>query len=289
MIPSGSATFLLAAADPLVDAQQKTLTFVQSAIDYLERHSPEYAMCLAVLVVGYFMTRWVGLAVTHALERQALEPPVRQLMVRVTRLLVFGLFVVIALGAAGFNVLTLVAGIGVVGVGVGFAMQGLLSNIVAGLAIIFTKPFRVGEYIEILGVQGQVLQIELVSTTLEHTDASLVVIPNHKIMGEILHNYKTTRQISLAVGVGYTTDLANAQAVIAGLLAANPRVLKNPAPTVTIETLGDSAITISIKPWVKLADVGPAQLELNAAIVNEFRANAIDIPFPQREIRVINK
>ena len=104
-----------------------------------------------------------------------------------------------------------------------------------------------------------------------------------------MHNYGTTRQLSLSVGVGYTTDLNQAQALVASILAANPRVLKNPAPAVTIDNLGDSAIILSIKPWVRLADVGPAQMELNAAIVSQFRAHAIEIPFPQREIRVINK
>lgn len=289
MNPTLSAAFLLAAAGPLGEAQDKAATLLDKILDYLKIHSPEYLMGLAVLAVGFILTRWVGAIVARALERQALEPPVRLLMVRISRLLVFGLSAVVALGAAGFNVLTLVAGVGVIGVGVGFAMQGLLGNMVAGLAIIFTKPYRVGEYIEILGVQGQVSQIELVSTTLTHADGSLVVVPNHKIIGEILHNYGTTRQLSLSVGVGYRTDLNQAQALVAGILAGNPRVLKSPAPAVTIDNLGDSAITLSIKPWVKLEDVGQAQMELNAAIVSRFRAHAIEIPFPQREIRVINQ
>ena len=205
------------------------------------------------------------------------------------RLVVLALTLVIALGAAGFQITALVAGVGVVGVGIGLGMQGLLSNVVAGLTIIFTKPFRVGEYIEILGVQGLVMRIDLVSTTLQHGDASRVVIPNHKIIGEILHNFGTTRQLDLSVGVGYNADLKQVQALVAAVLEANPHVLKNPAPVVTISALGDSSVNVSIKPWAKLEDVGLATSELNAEILERFRASRVEIPFPQREIRIIKE
>src|SRR5438093_9240740 len=122
------------------------------------------------------------------------------------------------------EVTPLVASIGVAGVGIGLAMQGVLSNMVCGLAIIFLKPFRVGEYIELLGVHGQVTAIELFSTTLAHPDRSRVVIPNRKIVGEVLHNYGTIRQLDLSVGVAYQTNIKEALATLCELVAQNPRV-----------------------------------------------------------------
>jgi small conductance mechanosensitive channel len=163
-----------------------------------------------------------------------------------------------------------------------------LSNLVAGLTIIFTKPFRVGEYVAMLNVQGQVTTVELFSTTLVHPDLSRVVIPNRKIVGEILHNYGHIRQLDLSVGVAYGTDLNNALAIVRAVLAQNPRVLKDPEPAVGVALLADSSISLAIKPWTKVDDFLPASAEINQAIAESFRAGKIEIPFPQREVRLLN-
>jgi small conductance mechanosensitive channel len=168
------------------------------------------------------------------------------------------------------------------------ALQGVLSNLVAGLLIIFTKPFRVGEYVELLGVEGQVTTIALFSTTLQHADRSKVVIPNRKIVGEVLHNYGTIRQLSLSVGVSYDTNVTAAITVIREILAQNPRVLKDPAAGVGVTSLADSSVNIAIMPWTSVADYGAAGGELNKAILETFREKGIEMPFPQREVRVLN-
>lgn len=217
-----------------------------------------------------------------------MEPPVRMLLVRIVKLLVFASALVVALGTAGMDVTALIAGISVAGVGVGLAMQGILGNLFAGLTIIFTKPFRVNEYIEILTVQGQVVQIELLSTTLVHGDRSRVVIPNRKIVGEILHNYGTIRQLDLSVGVAYGTDLGAAFQAISEVLKANPRILREFEPYVGVTALKGSSVEIAVKPWVGSADFGVAASEVNQAIVTLFRERKIEIPFPQREIRLLN-
>ena len=115
--------------------------------------------------------------------------------------MVLAFTLVVALDQFGVQVAPLIAGIGVAGIGIGIALQGVLRNVMAGLSIIFTKPFRVGDYIDIVGVYGQVTTIDIFSTTLMHADLSKVVIPNHKIVGEILHNYGRMRQLNLTVGV----------------------------------------------------------------------------------------
>jgi small conductance mechanosensitive channel len=241
-----------------------------------------------ILGVGLFIARWVGNLLMAQLSKRDLEPPVRILLVRVVRLLVVALTLVIVVQKLGVEVMPLVAGLGVAGVGVGLAMQGVLSNVVAGLTIIFTKPFRVGEYIEIVGVQGQVSAIELFSTTLVHADLSRVVIPNRKIVGEILHNYAKLRQLDLSVGVSYDCDAGAVLAAVRDLLAANPRVVKDPAPVVGVTLLADSSINLAIKPWVSISDYVPAQAELCQAIADHFRAHRITIPFPRREVRVVS-
>ncbi len=266
---------------------QSVAQWKDKGISYAIDHGGAILSAIFIFIAGIFVAGWLAKIILRSLEKKNLEPPIKMLIGRVIRLIVIAFAAVIALGTCGVAVMPLVAGIGVAGLGVGLAMQGVLSNIVAGLTIIFTKPFRVGEYIQLNAVDGQVSQIELFSTTLIHPDRSRIVIPNRKIVGEILHNFGTIRQFTLKVGVGYGTDLNKVQVILQEILSANPRVLKEFAPVVGVSTLADSSIVVSIQPWTKLADFGPAQAELNQAIIEKFRANRIEIPFPQHEVRLL--
>jgi small conductance mechanosensitive channel len=255
--------------------------------DLILRYGLQALSAIVILIVGIFVARWVGNIAHQRLTRVEMEPPVRMLLVRIVKMLVLALTVMIVLDQVGVPIAPLIAGIGVAGLGVGFALQGVLSNVMAGLSIIFTKPYRVGEHISLLGVHGDVVTIDIFSTTLLHPDRSRVVIPNRKIVGEILHNFGTIRQLSLSVGVSYNTDLNQALTIVKDLLARNPRVLHDPAASVGVSQLGDSAVTISIQPWVRVSDYVAAQGELNQAIIERFQAAGIDIPFPQHQVRLL--
>ena len=257
-------------------------------IDFLTVYGFQIIGALIILTIGLVIAWWLGRVLGQWLETKRVEPPIVMLAVRVIRLLVFLVALLQALDKLSVPIGPMLAGIGVAGVGIGLALQGVLGNLVAGLTIIFTKPFRVGEYIEVAGVSGQVKHIELFSTMLLHADMSHVMVPNRKLVGEILHNYGQIRQLDLGVGVGYGTDLDSTQKIVREILAANPRVLKDPAPFVGISALGDFSIQITIKPWTKVTDYNPAQVEIYEAILNQFRANKIEIPFPQREVRLLN-
>jgi small conductance mechanosensitive channel len=256
-------------------------------IDLAIKFGPKVFVAVVIMVVGVFVGRWVGRMMDRMLKRLQLELPIRQLLLRIVRLLVLGLFVIMALQNLGVELLPLIAGIGLAGAGIALAMQGVLSNIVAGLTIIFTRPFRVGEYIQIVGVEGKVDSIQLFSTTLSHTDMSRVVIPNRKIAGEILHNYGQIRQLELMVGVAYETELNKALSTVTEILHANPSVLQDPAPVIQVTLLGDSAIQIGVQPWVSVPDYVRAAGEINQAIIETFRRKGIVIPFPQREVRLL--
>jgi small conductance mechanosensitive channel len=280
--------FMAAQTNAVTNATSDLSHWKDKLIDYSIDHAGALLSAMVVAVVGFVAARWIGKMLDRWLTHKNMEQPMRTLLVRIVRLLITGMALIVALSTAGMNVTALIAGAGVAGVGVGLAMQGVLSNLVAGLTIIFTKPFRVGEYIALLNVQGQVKSVELFSTTLTHPDLSRVVIPNRKIVGEILHNYGHIRQLELSVGVAYGTDLNNALAIARAVLAQNPRVLKDPAPGVGVAMLSDSSINLAIKPWTKVEDYNPATAEINQAIVEAFRASKIEIPFPQREVRMLN-
>jgi small conductance mechanosensitive channel len=263
------------------------LTTVQTTVvNFFIEYGFKLLGAAIILMVGLFIARWLGNLVMAQLSKRELEPPVRMLLVRVVKLIVLALTLIIVVQKLGVEIMPLVAGLSVVGVGVGLAMQGVLSNVVAGLTIIFTKPFRVGEYIEIVGVQGQVSAIDLFSTTLLHTDRSRVVIPNRKIVGEILHNYAKLRQLDLTVGVPYESNVQEVLAIVRELLASNPKVVKDPVPVIGVTLLADSSVRIAVKPWVSVNDEGPAQAELYQAILDRFRARRIGIPLPQMVVHL---
>jgi small conductance mechanosensitive channel len=271
-----------------MEEQLRTLDKLSDmALEMAVRFGPKVVVAVLIVVAGYIAGGWVARAMARGIRKFHLEPPVQSLVLRGVRLVVLALFFVMALQNLGVELLPLIAGLGVAGAGIALAMQGVLSNVVAGLTIIFSKPFRVGDYISIANEEGAVLDISIASTTLGHADLSRVVIPNRKIVGEILHNYGRIRQVDVTVGVAYDTELNQALKVIEEVLQANARVLRDIQPVIGVRLLADSSINIAVKPWVNVQDYGPAGGEINKDILEAFREHGIVIPYPQREVRLL--
>jgi small conductance mechanosensitive channel len=265
-----------------------TLAVLRSTfVDIAVRYGLQILSALILLFVGLRVAAHAGKVLDAWLTKKALDVSLRDLVVRIFKILIIGATAVMAAEKAGVPVTSLIAGVGVAGLGVGLALQGVLGNVFAGLTILFTRPFKVGEFIELLGIHGQVITITVFSTTLLHADQSRVVIPNRKIVGEVLHNYGTTRQLDLRVAVAYATDLEVALSVARATLEADPRVLAEPAPLVGVKELSESAIILSLRPWVAVADYEKARVDLYRALVEAYRRSAVELPFPQREIRIL--
>jgi small conductance mechanosensitive channel len=271
-----------------MDEHLQTIDQVKAAIiDMAIRFGPKLVVAILILVAGYIVAGWAGRMLARMLGKFKLEPPVRSLLVRAGKVLVIALFAIMALQNLGVELLPLIAGLGVAGAGVALAMQGVLGNVAAGLTIIFTQPFHVGDYVSIVKEEGEVLDIDLFSTTLGHADKSMIIIPNRKIVGEILHNYGSIRQLHVVVGIAYGTDVNVALGAIDEVLRANARVLKEPAAAIGVARLADSGISLSVGPWVNVPDYDAAVSEINMAVLEAFRAKHVVIPFPQREVRML--
>ncbi len=255
--------------------------------DLAIRYGFQVLGALVVMIVGFVLARWIGAMTDRRLRAGTMEPPLRILLVRVVRLVVLMMAALVALDRLGLQIAPLVAGIGVAGIGAGFALQGVLSNIFAGLTIILTKPFRVGEYIRVAGVEGEVVHVDLSSTLLTHADRSRVVVPNRKIVGEILHNFGMIRQLKIAVGVANPSDAARALETVQHVLAQHTRVLREPAAVFGVSAVGEGSIRINVGPWVAGADAGAVEAELYLALIEEFRARQIDMGLA-RELRLVN-
>jgi len=271
-----------------MEGELKTLNHVQSTLTEMAlRFGPKVLVAILIMLAGLMVGRWVARTMDRGLHRFALEPPVRQLLVRVVRVLVLGIFAIMALQNLGVELLPLIAGLGVAGAGLALATQGVLSNVVAGLTIIFTKPYRVGEFIAIVGVEGTVETISLFSTVLRHADRSIVVVPNRKIVGEILHNYGKIRQTEVGVTVSFGADHGAALAAVSELLRGNPRVLTDPAPPVAVASVSDAGVRIIARPWVAVADYGVVETELNLKLVEAIRARGIELPSAAPQMLVL--
>ncbi len=273
-----------------MDEHLQTLEHAQkTAIDLAIQFGPKLVVALLILAAGFYVGRWVGRMSGSMLEKLGIEETLRQLLERIVRILVLGLFLIMALQNLGVQLLPLLAGLGVAGAGIALAMQGVLGNLAAGLTIIFTRPFHVGEYISIADEEGTVEGIHLFSTILSHPDRSRIVIPNRKIVGEILHNFGTLRQLDVVVGVAYDTDIKLALSAIRDLLAAHPKILQEPEPMIRVLALSDSSVNIAVRPWTTVDDYYDASSDITQAVLETFRARGISIPFPQREVRLLGE
>jgi small conductance mechanosensitive channel len=271
-----------------MNEQLQTLEHAQqTAIDLAIQFGPKLVVALLIMAAGFYVGRWVGRMTDSMLVKLGLDETLRQLLIRIVRILVLGLFLIMALQNLGVQLLPLLAGLGVAGAGIALAMQGVLGNLAAGLTIIFTRPFKVGEYISIVDVEGTVEEIKLFNTVLSHPDRSRIVIPNRKIVGEILHNFGTLRQLDVVVGVAYDSDIKQALAVIHTLLAAHPRILKDPEPMIRVLTLADCRVQIAIRPWTSVADFHATSGDITQSVLETFRERGISIPLPQREVRLL--
>jgi small conductance mechanosensitive channel len=272
-----------------MDESMQTLVHAQeTAIDLALQFGPRLLAAGLILVAGFYAGRWVGRIADPMLAKLALDVTLRQLLIRVLRLLVLGLFALMALQNLGVQLLPLLAGLGVAGAGIALAMQGVLGNLAAGLTIIFTRPFRVGEYISIADEEGMVEEIKLFNTVLSHPDRSHVVIPNRKIVGEILHNFGALRQLDVTVGIAYDTDIRQALQAIHALLASHPKIQDVPEPVVRVQALTESSVQIAIRPWVAATDYLDTSSDITQAVLETFRQRGIVIPLPQREVRLLD-
>ena len=198
-------------------------------------------------------------------------------------------FVIIsAASQVGIQTASFVAVIGAAGLAIGFALQGSLSNLAAGVMLIIFKPVKVGDFIEGGGATGSVESVGIFVTTLNTPDNKVVFIPNSTLTGGNITNYsaKDTRRVDMVFGVGYSDDIDKAKNVIQSVLNNDSRILKEPAPQVVVSELGDSSVNFNVRPWVNKTDYWGVYFDTTEQIKKKFDEQNISIPFPQRDVHL---
>ena len=248
---------------------------------------------LAALVV-FIIGRWVARRLANLAGRLLERADVDKTLVGFVRNMVYyGLltFVILAaLGQLGVETTSFIAVLGAAGFAIGLALQGSLSNFAAGVMMVLFRPFKVGDFVEAAGTAGVVESIALFTTQMRTGDNKTIIIPNAQITSGIITNYsaKDTRRVDLTFGVGYDSDLSKVKQVIGEVVAADSRVLAEPATTIGVVALADNSVNFAVRPWVKSADYWDVYFALNENMKKRFDEEGINIPFPQRDVHIIS-
>lgn len=258
-------------------------------VNFLVTYSFRLVGAVIVVIAGIIVSRWVGRAMLRLQERHDVDVTLRQFIASAVRMVVIGLFLVIALSQLGISITPLIAAIGGLAVGVSFALQGPVANYGAGLVIILTRMYRVGDTVTIRGCSGLVEDISLATTILLTEDGERIVIPNRQITGEIHTNSYANRVVEGQVGIAYSEDPGRAIAIIAEALAAVEGVSTETEPQIGIAEFGDSSINIDYRFWVPTQRYFQVKHRANMAVYSALRDQGVSIPFPQREVRLLGQ
>ncbi len=224
-------------------------------LDYLKAEGPALAMKVIVAIVILIVGRMIAAAVRRGIKKMMLSRGMDPSLTGfVASLAYFGLlaFTVIAtVGHFGVQTASFVAILGAAGFAVGMALQGTLANFASGVMLLIFRPFTTGNIIEAAGVRGKVVDIAIFSTTLHTPDNVRITIPNGQLYGDIIKNYNAldTRRVDMVMGIGYSSDIDKAMAILADLCEKDSRILKDPAPDVAVSELADSSVNIIVQPW----------------------------------------
>lgn len=243
---------------------------------------------LVIFYIGRFVARLLVRGLRRILQRRQVDPTLETFVCNLANMTLLVFVIIAAISALGIQTASFIAVLGAAGLAVGLALQGSLSNFAAGVLIVLFRPYKVGDWVEAAGISGSVEELQILTTVLKTGDNKRVIVPNSQIMDAIITNYSAndTRRIDMVVGVGYGDDLDKVRSVIQELIAAESRILAEPAPQIAVSELADSSVNFVVRPWVATSDYWAVRFELTEAIKKRFDEEGISIPFPQRDVHV---
>ncbi|WP_065978645.1 mechanosensitive ion channel family protein [Pseudoalteromonas lipolytica] len=267
----------------MIDSElQQVEKYYHLITEYLVTYSMQIFGAILILFFGLWVAQKVSKMIAGLMQRHNIDITLTNFVSNVVKVLLIIMFLVIALGKIGISVTPFVAAIGAASLGAGLALQGMLSNYGAGLAIIATRPFVVGDTIEVKGVSGQVKTIELGYTILINEEKVEITIPNKHIVGEILHNSFSYSLVKGEIDIAYDANADLAIELIETVLKEHELVADEPHSQVGIERFADSGVTLSYRYWVPTTKMIETKLSVNRKVFSAIQGADIDIPFPQR-------
>lgn len=258
-------------------------------VQFVVNYSFQIVGAIIVLIIGLIIARKIGLFVEGLLVRHKVDITLSRFAGAGIKFLLLGIVLIIVLGQLGISITPFVAAVGALSLGAGLALQGMLSNYSAGVSIVVTRPFVVGDTITVQGVAGIVREVKLGSTILVNEDAVQITIPNKHVVGEIIHNSFTDSIVEITLTLGYDADPHFAVSLIREVVCNIEGVSHKRAPQVGIQDFGNYGIVIGVRYWALTEILFQTRCKTNAAIHKALHANNIVLPYPQQQVRLVQE
>ena len=245
-------------------------------------------MAIAIYIIGKVVVSVLVNVLSKIMTRSQYDDMLIDFVKAIARAVLMLFVIIAALDQLNVNTTSLAAILAAAGLAIGLSLQGSLQNFAAGVMLLVFKPFKAGDFIEAGGAMGVVKSISIFTTIMTSADNKEIIVPNGAIYGGNITNYsaKETRRVDMVVGIGYISDLKKAKEILKEMLAADERILKDPAPTVAVTELADSSVNFVVRPWVATADFWAVKFDFTEAVKLRFDAEGISIPFPQMDLHV---
>ncbi|MGY5955511.1 Small-conductance mechanosensitive channel [Kosakonia sp. BK9b] len=243
---------------------------------------------IAIIIIGMIVARVVSSTVNRLMMARHIDATVADFLSALIRYGIIAFTLIAALGRVGVQTASVIAVLGAAGLAIGLALQGSLSNLAAGVLLVTFRPFRSGEYVDLGGVAGTVLQVQIFSTTLRTVDGRIVVIPNGKIIAGNIVNFsrEPVRRNEFIIGVAYDSDIDLVKQILTEIIQADDRILKDRDMTVRLNELGPSSINFVVRVWSKSSDLQNVYWDVLELIKRRFDENGISFPFPQMDVNL---
>jgi small conductance mechanosensitive channel len=274
----------------MIDDELKAMEkFIDIGAEFIVKYGFQVIAAIIIIVIGLLVARWLANLVISVCTKRNLDITLTRFLGSVVKMVVLAFVMIIALGKFGITIAPFIAAVGAVAFGSSLALQGPMSNYGAGLVIVVTRPFVVGNTITVKGVSGIVEEVGLAATHLSTEDGEEITIPNKHIVGEILTNSFANKIVETKIGISYEDEPEKAIEVIREVLAQTPGIVTEPDPHVGIEEFGDSSVNIGMRYWVPTKQYYQTLYEANSSVYAALKEKQINIPFPQRDVHIISK
>jgi len=262
--------------------------FYDMAVNWLGDYSLKVLAAVLILIVGRWVARKIADLLTRVLEKNKIDPTLTGFLENIAYYALLVLVLIAAAGQLGINTASFLTIVGAAGLAVGLALKDSLSNFSSGVMLVLFRPFRVGDAVQVAGVKGKVVGINIFNTILNTPDNQRVIVPNSGITNDVITNITAnpTRRIDLVAGIGYEDNISLAKQVLHDIVTADSRVLKEPAPQIAVSELADSSVNFVVRPWVKTGDYWDVYFDLTEQIKLRFDEKGISIPYPQQDLHL---
>lgn len=267
---------------------EKINEFGSYLLELLAQLGPKLLLAIVTLVIGLWFIKLIGKLVVRAFKKSKIDESLSSFLLSLISIVLKVLLVISVASMLGIEMTSFIAILGAAGLAIGLALSGTMQNFAGGVMLIFFKPFKLGDFIEVQGHSGVVKEIQIFNTIIHSVDNKKIIIPNGGLSTSSIVNYSAedTRRVDITFGIGYGDDIDKAKGILQGIVDGNEFILSDPEPFLGVINLGDSSVNIVSRVWVKTSDYWAVYFYMQETVKKTFDKEGISIPFPQRDVHL---